>query len=67
MRDSEEELFTISNVFKNYMIEIADKTRKFSAHPVNTQMIYTSYRSFWSHNTTKPINMSISIIINLFL
>ena len=36
MRDSEEELFTISNV-KNYMIEIADKTRKFSAHPVNTQ------------------------------
>ena len=45
MRDSEE-LFSISNAVKNYMLEIAGKTRKFSAHPINTQrykpVIYSS-------------------------
>ena len=37
MSDSEGELFSISNAVKYYMIEIAGKMRKFSAHPVNTQ------------------------------
>ena len=37
MSDSEEELLSISNAVKYYMIEIAGKTRKFSAHPINTQ------------------------------
>ena len=45
MRDSKK-LFSISNAVKNYMIEIAGKTGKFSAHPINTQrykpVIYSS-------------------------